>query len=428
MNTNDHVPASLSFAANLDRAAMPAEGGTGALMIRIRGGAAPGPAHRTPVDIAFVLDRSGSMSGDPLRLVKEAAGYAITNLQDQDRASLVVFDHDVDLLQPLAPTTDRIKTAMRLTLHGIDSRGSTNLSGGWFAGCEQLAAAMATDPIGPTRVRRTLLLTDGHANNGIVDPSELSNHASNLRQRGIATTTMGVGEGFDEVLLSGMAEAGGGNFEFIATPSQLRGFFEREIGELLATVATNVTLRVTMPDGMHAEVLSAYPRQRTGRQFDLSIGDLTAGQDAVVIFWLTGQQGSVGSELPIHFSVRWTNPQTGTRATEPAETVLLTRADDRVYQATPVIEEVAATAAVQRASLDQREAMRLDRAGRHAESRQMMRNSHANLMAAPPSPEVAEMALMFDDLAEAPLASYSEETYKRTSAASHRRLKGKSGN
>ncbi|MER3438079.1 MAG: TIGR02452 family protein, partial [Chloroflexota bacterium] len=170
-------PSPLSITAAWDRPLVAATGDEVALLIQI---AAPPPSseqspRRAPIDVAFVLDRSGSMAGDKLALVKEAVSVALGHLRDDDRAALVIYDHAVETLQTLAPTTPRVKAAMRLALHGIDSGGSTNLAGGWLTGCEELTRAMGAGD-DRVRIRRTLLLTDGLANVGMTSAEELTKH------------------------------------------------------------------------------------------------------------------------------------------------------------------------------------------------------------------------------------------------------------
>ena len=97
-------------------------------------------------------------------------------------------------------------------LRTIDARGMTDLGGGWLRGCEMVASELLD-----LGVNRTLLLTDGLANQGITTLEELEHHAAQLRKRGVSTSTFGVGDSFNEVLLQAMAQAGGGQFYDIAS-------------------------------------------------------------------------------------------------------------------------------------------------------------------------------------------------------------------
>src|SRR5215217_4123863 len=240
-----------------------AGGGEATLLVRVLA-AAVGEAEAgraAPLDVAFVLDRSGSMQGNKLDLAKEGVDLAVARLRDADRAALIVYDDEVDIVQPLAAATPRLKASLRLALHGVDPGGSTYLSGGWVAGCHQLAEAPPVANAGSTasRIRRVILLTDGLANVGILDPTVLARHAGELRRRGIATTTVGVGQDFDEGLLSAMAEAGGGNFQYVASPNGLRAFFSHELQELFSVAATGLTVTLILPPGAEAELVSAFP-------------------------------------------------------------------------------------------------------------------------------------------------------------------------
>lgn len=399
MQANQTPRRNLTIAAAWERTAVSELGGTATLHVRISAARQPRRGERrAPLDLAFVLDRSGSMAGDKLSLVKEAVSAALSLLNDDDRAALIVYDNRVERLQSLAHATSRVKASLRLALHGVDEGGSTNLSGGWLAGCDELAAAMGGG--GGRRLRRALLLTDGLANVGITDEAELTHHAAELRRRGISTTALGVGEDFDEGLLSGMSEAGGGNFQYIARPDQLLAFFQDEIGELLSVVAGELKLCLTLPHGVRATLVNPFPHTRVGKRIEVALGDVPAGHQIDLIFDLTVQPGRPGIAHTVAVSTTWTDPPADAeRRFDPSLPPLVVTADRDVANA-PIDRSVQEEAAIQRGLVAQREAMRLDRAGRHAESRERLRLSATMLAAAPQSARVAELHADLDQLAE----------------------------
>ena len=191
-----------SIEAQWEKPLIAAGGGEATLLVRIIAGTEDETetSRAAPLDVAFVLDRSGSMQGGKLGLAREGVDLAVARLRDADRAALVVYDDQVDIVQPLAAATPRLKATLRLALHGVDPGGSTHLSGGWVAGCHQLAEAAPVTHADATatRIRRVILLTDGLANVGILDPAVLARHAGELRRRGIATTTVGVGRSWPQ--------------------------------------------------------------------------------------------------------------------------------------------------------------------------------------------------------------------------------------
>ncbi|RPJ66178.1 MAG: VWA domain-containing protein [Acidobacteria bacterium] len=257
---------------------------------------APRRAERQPVNVAFVLDRSGSMGGQKIRLACEAVNQALRLLRPEDRFALVVYDDQVDVVvESTNATREAVRNALQ-RLAQVDARGSTDLGGGWLRGCEQIAAHLGPDSVG-----RCLLLTDGLANCGITDHDELCRHASELRTRRITTSTFGVGTDFDERLLHPMADAGAGHFYFIETAPQIPDLLTSELGEALETVARDAAL-VALTPGVQAEPLNPFPfRAAADGSARVALGDLVSGQDVAVVLKLTFPLGAKGDTVAARF-------------------------------------------------------------------------------------------------------------------------------
>jgi Ca-activated chloride channel family protein len=262
------------------------------------------PSHRTSqrdqLNVCFVIDRSGSMSGAKLALARQAVVTAVERLLPTDRFAVVAYDDRIDVVVETTPASREAKSMAVDRLRSIDARGSTNLGEGWLRGAEQVAAAQVGGAAGGA-VNRVLLLTDGLANQGITDPAALVGHAGELRARGVTTTTFGVGEDFDEQLLQSMADAGGGHFYFIADAAQIMDQIASEVGELLDVVARDATIEITAPDGLGVAVdgLSRFPVESRGNRWLVRLGDLVAEQRLEVVLRVRFGYGSIGQEVRI---------------------------------------------------------------------------------------------------------------------------------
>ncbi|MDQ3693947.1 MAG: VWA domain-containing protein [Chloroflexota bacterium] len=405
------------ISARWERPVVAATGGAGTLLVRIATPARPETHRRAPVDVAFVLDRSGSMAGEKLSLAKRAVDVAAGFLHDEDRAALVTFDHTVEVVHPAQRATPRGKTALRLALPGIDAGGSTDLGSGWLTGCREISDGAAPVTDGTTtesRVRRALVLTDGLANVGITDPAHLTRHAHELRQRGIGTTTLGIGLDFDEALLSGLAEAGGGNFQFIARPDQLRAFFEHELHELLNVSAIGMTLTMTSPTGVRFDLVNAFPARRDGKQLTIALGDLPAAEELDLIFEVRTAGGTIGGVRHLTIAASWSNPATDSHHQTTLETPALTFATPAMVVAAAADEMVTEIAALLRATVERRAALALDRAGDRHASRQRMHQAAAMLASAPMTERVRDDLTITARYAAAPeTTAYSDADRKQ---------------
>ncbi len=224
------------------------------LLVRLQAPDAPQrTGGRRPLNLAFVVDRSSSMSGAKLDAAKEAVRTAVAQLRPDDRAALIAYDDDVTVNHPSAPVGDG--RALTAAVDALYASGMTALHDGWLAGAEQAAGALRADAM-----NRVLLLSDGQANVGLTDPAAIADHVRGLASRGVSTSALGIGRDFDERLMQTIADAGDGTYYFIEDPSALPTFFEAELSGLHATVGTSVRMRFSRARGVQlGEMLTDLP-------------------------------------------------------------------------------------------------------------------------------------------------------------------------
>jgi Ca-activated chloride channel homolog len=261
-------------------------------LLRIEG-EPPLAGSRTPLNLSVVLDRSSSMGGEKIVAAREAAGLLVRRLWPEDVVSVVAYDHDVTVVSPPARGSEAPDLSHHIGM--IRTRGTTNLSGGWLKGRELVAQRRIEGGM-----NRVILLTDGQANRGITDRDALAGLARSAADQGITTTTVGFGEGFDEVLLRAMADAGGGNSYYIERPDQAAPIFEEEMAGLLSLSAQNLTVEVRPAgDAELVGVRHSYPSHREEGVVRVQVGDLYSREprNLLVDFLLAGPPGADELEL-----------------------------------------------------------------------------------------------------------------------------------
>ena len=271
------------------------------LAVEVTAPTATATSVRPRVNVAFVLDRSGSMGGRKIELARDAVRQGIARLAHDDRFAVVAYDHEIDVIAAGRPATGEGKSAADRAIAAIEARGNTNLGGGWLSGAQQVAEALD-----PAAVNRVLLLTDGLANQGITNPSELTAHAAALRARGVSTSTFGVGEDFDEALLGAMADAGGGSFRFIGSPADIPTLIAAEVGELLEVTARGVQLRFATAgpaNGIQVEPIGAFAFEPKTGGGVVHLGDLVSDQVVRLVVALTFPMGEVDRTVGVELAL-----------------------------------------------------------------------------------------------------------------------------
>jgi len=241
------------------------------LEIAVKAPAVTSQKERLPFNLALVIDRSGSMSGQKLEQVKSAVGRILELLNANDLISLVTFDDQVRTLCNGIQATEANKRELHVTLQALQAGGSTALCDGYLEGCR----CVANQPM-ENRINRVLLLTDGEANVGPTDPLLISQYSSDLFDRGIVTSTFGVGLGFNEMLLQMMADRGGGNTYFIQDDHQIQGFLLQEFSAISALSARKVELTLTFPAACTLEVFGEWKHRFHTGILHIALSDLVA--------------------------------------------------------------------------------------------------------------------------------------------------------
>jgi len=193
-----------------------------------------------PANFSLVLDRSGSMDGEKMDNLKEAVGYVVDHLSDNDLVSVTIFDDQVETLIPSQPAQNRdeIKTKLK----NVIARGGTQISDGLKAGLAEVKKGYAKD-----RVNRILLLTDGQTWD---DEDACLKLAGEAGKQGIAITSIGIGDEWNEKLLLQLAEQSRGNSHWIQNPISILDAFQQEVEGLQSVAAMNLRVTARMSQGV----------------------------------------------------------------------------------------------------------------------------------------------------------------------------------
>ncbi len=285
-----------------------------------------GHVERRAVQIGFAVDRSGSMSGPKLALAKVAIAEALQQMLIKDSFAISWFDGHAFLMEPCQRATASAVATTIAAVRQVQTGGDTALHDGWA-----LAADAVRKGREPDAVARVLLLTDGQANRGPSKPLQLGSLAARMRAEGVATSAIGIGDDFNEELLTKMATEGGGNFYYAKTPEDLKRFAEIELGEAKEVVASAVALHIRPSDGVRVDVLSEFPATWTGTELKVNVGDLVSDQEIALVLRLTLPAGQVGERC----SLEVTATEAGQVVMLPAQTVGFVLADNLANDAQP---------------------------------------------------------------------------------------------
>jgi Ca-activated chloride channel family protein len=193
---------------------------------------------RMPINVSFVLDHSGSMKGEKIDRVRRATARAFDLLDEQDIASVVIFDHRTEVLLPAANVDN--KRAAQQKISQIRDAGGTKIAPAIEKGLREI------DRGGRNGIRRMVLLTDGQTEN----EKECLIQADDAAQRSVPITALGVGKDWNEDLLIDIANRSGGTADYIDQPDKIVEYFQHTVQRAQSTAIQNANLTMRLVQGV----------------------------------------------------------------------------------------------------------------------------------------------------------------------------------
>lgn len=245
--------------------------------------------ERPPLNIALVIDRSGSMRGDKMHHAKAAADALIDKLNAQDRLSLVTYATDIDVAVSSAMATQSNRTRMKRAVESMRAAGGTNIAGGYTHGVDQVKRYMRDETI-----NRVILVSDGEATVGNTSPRVFRQMAQTYLSQGVSLTTIGVGLDYNEDVMAGMADEGAGNYYFIDAPASAVKMFETEMDSLARTVAKNTAILLSFGEGVTLQDVYGFSHRQVGDKVAISLAEFRSGENKNILVKLRVDPGSDG--------------------------------------------------------------------------------------------------------------------------------------
>ena len=375
------------------------------LLVKIMPPEAEADSQRPPLNLGLVIDRSGSMQGKKILYARQAACYAIEQLLATDRVSVTIYDSQVETL--VASSLVKNKAQITRQIESIQPRNSTALHAGWVEGGVQVSQYFR-----PEQLNRVILLSDGLANQGETNPDVIASDVKGLAQRGVSTTTMGVGDDYNEDLLEAMANSGDGNYYYIESSEQLPEIFQIELQGLMATLGRNVTLGIE-PQG-DVELVDVLNDLALTRQGQFKLPNLVMGNPFVVVVRLKvpAMVGEQQADL-CNFRLAWDSNEQEERLKLRAMLQLPVVASANLEEF-PFNPEVQRQVALMMSARAKQEAVQQVDRGEYEAASKLIQETRQQVLRAPQSPLIEQEAQSLMDL-DADLKARRLQRYRKRS-------------
>ncbi|MBL4673318.1 MAG: VWA domain-containing protein [Arenicella sp.] len=244
------------------------------------------------MNIALVMDQSSSMSGEKIERAKEAAIMAVSKLSANDIVSIVTYDSTVQVLVPATKVND--KSRLYSAIEAIRAGGSTALFAGTSKGANEVSRFLSRE-----RVNRVVLLSDGMANVGPDTPKELGELGKALAKKGMSVSTIGLGLGYNEDLMTQLANYSDGNHDFVKNSADLARVFDREFGDAMSVVAQDVKIEIICEEGVTPIRIIGRDGTIIGNRVTTRVNQLYSAQENYVILEVNIPASEDGSQREI---------------------------------------------------------------------------------------------------------------------------------
>jgi Ca-activated chloride channel family protein len=255
------------------------EGGETFLFAQVTGAGATDAVAAPPMNLAIVIDRSGSMKGERIANAMNAAVFAVERLREGDTVTVVSFDTAAQVVVPPTRIASGNRSRIESAIRSIRLGGDTCISCGLSEAMNQLGSTT----LGGDGVGRMILLSDGATNAGIKDVPGLRAMASRMRGRGVTISTIGVDVDFDEKVMAAIANEANGRHYFVENASGLQQVFSQEFDDLLASVANDSELVIDLAPGVEMAEVFDRTFRREGRKLIVPFGTFSAKQEKTVL-------------------------------------------------------------------------------------------------------------------------------------------------
>lgn len=282
----------LMMEGRLGHAVLPAGSDTETFVsVSVTADASKRAATPSKLNLAIVIDRSGSMKGNRLSNALEAAQTAINKLRDGDVVSVLAYNTGNEVVVPATELTADNRAGIAKKLRSIRAKGDTCISCGISGGMRLIGS-------NPAGVSRVLLLSDGLPTAGVRDVPGFQRIAENCRRMGVSVTTIGVDIDYNEAIMAAIARESNGRHFFVQDPTSLARIFDDEMELLSKTVASNAKVSVELTDGVFVDKIFDRAFERNGNTVVVPLGAFAAADKKSLLMRLRVPRGPAG-ERPI---------------------------------------------------------------------------------------------------------------------------------